>query len=94
MSGSTGSWGDPDAQHGASGEWQRDPTAWTQLSSSNLKAFKYDPRFQKLTVSFKSGRVYSYDSVPEDIANGLASAASAGKYFDANIKNAYTTHRQ
>ena len=93
MSGSTGSWDDP-PQHGARGEWERDPTAWTQLQSSNLKAFKYDPRFQKLTVSFLSGRVYAYDSVPESIADGLGSAPSAGKYFDANIKNAFTFHRQ
>ena len=61
----------------------------TPLASSNLDAYEYDPDQQKLTIRFKSGRSYSYGSVPETVAEGLGSASSPGQYFNASIKNVY-----
>lgn len=42
-----------------------------------------------LYVRFRPGAVYRYDNVPERVAAELAQAASAGKYFAAEIRNAY-----
>ena len=39
--------------------------------------------------NFTSGRIYQYPNVPKDIVDGLATAASPGKYFNAEIKNTY-----
>lgn len=64
---------------------------WITLSSSNLDAYRYDPDTQELQVRFKtSGLTYSYADVPQDVAQGLGSADSAGKYFAQSIKGAYT----
>lgn len=43
----------------------------------------------RLEVTFTSGRTYAYDGVPADEYASLINAPSAGKYFLANIKDAY-----
>lgn len=60
--------------------------------SSHIIGASYDDETQQLTVSFKNG-TYVYDSVSPDVANEFESAASAGKYFDANIKGKYPTRK-
>lgn len=62
----------------------------TPLASSNLDAYEYDAATQTLTIRFKSGRSYTYGSVPESIADGLGSARSPGQYFNSSIKNVYS----
>ena len=83
--GATGSW-DP---AGATGSWENDPNAWHALVSSNLSSYRYDHRAQILYVRFTSGREYSYEGVSQDVADGLGSAASPGKYFNSAIKNQF-----
>ena len=61
----------------------------TPLASSNLDAFEYDAATQRLTIRFKSGKSYSYGSVPETVAEGLKDASSPGQYFNSAIKNIY-----
>ena len=61
----------------------------TPLSSSNLSGYDYNHAAQALTITFHSGRMYTYKGVPQDVVDGLASASSAGKYFNENIKNTY-----
>jgi hypothetical protein len=59
------------------------------LSSSNLAGYDYNPETRSLTISFLHGRSYTFRDVPEDVAHGLATAESAGKYFNSEIKNTY-----
>lgn len=59
------------------------------LASSNLSGYDYNPVTQTLTITFHGNRKYSYASVPQDIADGLGSAASPGKYFNHSIKNIF-----
>lgn len=62
---------------------------WQPLSSSNLNAMRYDPSTQTLQIRFQSGRSYDYQGVPQEVADGLASAQSPGAYFNAAIRNVY-----
>lgn len=64
-------------------------TDWCPLASSNLHAYRYDPSDQTLQIRFKSGRSYSYASVPQTTVDGLAQASSPGQYFNGNIKGVY-----
>lgn len=63
---------------------------WKPLVSSNVAAFRYNDTTRVLQVKFTSGRIYGYKDVPENIAEGLASADSPGKYVNANIKHNYS----
>lgn len=63
------------------------------LASSNLSSYDYNPATQTLTIVFHGGRVYTYSSVPQGIADGLGSAESAGRYFNHNIKDVYELHQ-
>jgi hypothetical protein len=60
------------------------PSEWTGLPSSTVAAARFDPPpagqdTGTLSVLFKSGRAYDY-VVPPDVAAGLFSASSPGRY--------------
>ncbi len=63
------------------------------MASSVIQEFGYDPSNQRLTVLFVGGRTYAYDKVPPDIAEGLATAASRGRFFNACVRNRYAAVR-
>lgn len=56
------------------------------VSSTNLKFVDYDNDTEILTIGFKSGSVYQYYDVPENIVNRLIKASSLGSYFHNYIK--------
>jgi len=62
---------------------------WTEVSSSNLAAIRYDPGVEQLDVRFLSGDTYRYFGVPEDVYEGLLHppGGSHGKYFYAHIRD-------
>lgn len=62
---------------------------WQSLQSTAISQMKYDKKQQILEVEFHGGRVYTLNGVPPDIAEGLATASSAGHYFHAQIKGRY-----
>lgn len=63
---------------------------WVNLNSSNLKSAKYDTDTEYLKIKFKSGSIYRYSKVPEDIYNALIdSDQSSGKYFTKNIRDSF-----
>jgi hypothetical protein len=62
----------------------------TPVNSSNIAAIGYDSESGVLEVEFTNGTVYSYSGVPMGEYDGLLSADSKGKYFNANIKNRYS----
>jgi hypothetical protein len=64
------------------------------VDSTNLASVRYDPNSEILEVEFrKSGDLYRYFNVPEIEYNRLIGAhelgSTIGKYFSANIKNAF-----
>lgn len=59
------------------------------VDSSNLRAVGYDADSQELTVTFNGGRSYVYKGVPNGVLEDLLSAASAGKYFNDNVRGVY-----
>ena len=58
----------------------------TPVISSNLASVGYDPIQQILEVQFRSGDVYDYMNVSQDVYNGLLGAPSKGHYLYAVIK--------
>ena len=61
------------------------------VESSNIKAVGYRVETKQLLVQFKADTLYSYDGVEADTFEALLNAESVGKYFNANIKDRYTT---
>jgi len=60
-----------------------------QVSSSNLVSIGYEPESETLEVEFKTSGVYQYFNVPMFMHERLMTADSVGKFFNAEIKNAY-----
>ena len=60
-------------------------------TSSQIKAYGYDPISKTLAIVFTrgSGAAYHYSDCPQEVADGLAKADSVGKYFGANIKGKF-----
>ncbi len=42
-----------------------------------------------LELRFESGRIYQYYNVPEDVFEGMLSADSKGRYFNAHVRGKY-----
>lgn len=59
------------------------------LFSSAIGEAEYDDLLEELTITFKDGSQYTYESVPQDVFSSFMAAASAGQYFNANIRNEY-----
>jgi hypothetical protein len=63
--------------------------------STNIAAVQYDPETKDLRVQFlRSGRIYVYEGVDANTAEGFSRAPSAGQYLNAFIKNAYPFEEQ
>lgn len=61
---------------------------YVKLESTNLKEVAWSD--ETLFVRFHNGREYSYSGVPYEVFSGLLLAPSAGKYFNAEVKQKYT----
>lgn len=62
--------------------------------SSTMAGIGYDEASHTLTVEFNSGSRYNYYDVPQHVYDGMKSADSIGKYFNAEIKSVYRYARQ
>lgn len=60
----------------------------TYVNSSNIASIGYDASQMILEVEFNYGTVYQYFDVPQSVYEGLMSADSHGRYFDAYVKKA------
>lgn len=61
----------------------------TVVTSSVIKAVEYSIVEKVLTITFNTGKQYSYLQVPVIEYNLLAHAVSTGKAFNSFIKNKY-----
>lgn len=59
------------------------------VSSSTILSIGYDSGSETLEIEFRETGVYQYLNVPQFIWEQLMSADSVGKFFNAEIKNAY-----
>jgi hypothetical protein len=61
--------------------------------SSVISEVGYDASYRTLEILFRSGAIYLYYFVPEEVHRGLIDATSHGTYFNQNIKAVYDHHR-
>ncbi len=60
------------------------------LDSSAVEFVRYDDRRRQLIVGFRCrARPYRYMGVPARVYRELISAESAGRYFNAHIRDRY-----
>jgi hypothetical protein len=59
------------------------------MPSSVIRRFSYDAEREELTITFVTGRVYRYSSVPEAVYREFTGAFSKGTYFNTKIRDAY-----
>jgi hypothetical protein len=59
------------------------------VPSSVIQSFAYDKEERRLVVRFVSGKVYRYEEVPAEIAEGFRAAASKGTYFNDVIRDRF-----
>lgn len=57
--------------------------------SSNIASIGYEPESETLEVEFKTSGIYQYFNVPAFMHERLMAADSVGKFFNAEIKEAY-----
>jgi hypothetical protein len=60
-----------------------------EVESSTIKKIGYSYPDKKLIVEFKSGGIYHYKEVPEEIFEELKTCESIGKFLNENIKKKY-----
>ena len=63
------------------------------VESSNIKSIGFDESTSVLEVEFNNCVVWQYYDVPEYIWYEFLNAEYKGKFFNANIKNAYNGQR-
>jgi hypothetical protein len=59
------------------------------MPSRVIQSFVYDKEERRLVVRFVSGKVYRYEEVPAEIAEGFGAAASKGTYFNDVIRDRF-----
>lgn len=64
------------------------------LNSSAISRVEYNAETRVLQIWFvESGGPYDYYGVPQSVYQGLLSASSAGQYFNAYIRDRYSSNR-
>lgn len=60
------------------------------LDSTTVASVTYNPDDKTLEIEFQGGKIYHYRAVPQSVYYSLINAASAGKYFNENIRDVYS----
>ena len=60
------------------------------VNSLSLASVGYDLGSETLEIEFKNGGIYHYYNVPAFMHERLMAADSRGKFFNAEIKEAYS----
>lgn len=60
------------------------------MPSSVIKYFRYNPQTAVLKITFVTGKVYEYLSVPKEIYENMREAFSKGQFFNKNIRDKFT----
>jgi KTSC domain len=62
----------------------------TNMPSSVIRSFLYDPEKSELWITFVSGRRYVYGGVPQDVVDAFNAAPSRGTFFNSEIRDDYS----
>ena len=65
------------------------PARYGHMPSSVIASFDYDEDLAQLTVTFVTGRVYTYYMVPPDCAVAFRAAFSKGEFFNKRIRDRF-----
>jgi lysyl-tRNA synthetase class 2 len=76
------------------GATDREPKRFRRMPSSVIQSYRYDPERSALLIRFVSGHAYSYFDVPEEVAKGLTTARSKGRYFQEHIRDRFAFRRE
>ena len=63
------------------------------MQSSDIKSVGFDKESRVLEVEFKSGAVYQYVNVPENIYQEFISSDSLGRYLNTEIRDNYKGYK-
>ncbi len=63
------------------------------VASTSIEAIGYDPKSQVLRIAFRTGGLYEYHEVPQDIAASLIHAPSKGRFYAQWIKGRFNPLR-
>ena len=72
---------------------QQSPIERHPVESSVIATVGYDAGKRLLEIEFRSGAIYRYLKVPEEIHKRLLAAESKGHFFGANIRNKFRSER-
>jgi len=64
------------------------------IDSSAIASLGYDPGRETLEVEFRSGNVYRYFDVPEEVYEDFLRARSKGRYFGSFIRGRFDAARE
>jgi hypothetical protein len=64
------------------------------VDSSAIASVGYDPAREMLELEFRSGNVYRYFGVPEEIYEDFLQARSKGQFFGTFIRGQYDSARE
>jgi KTSC domain len=59
------------------------------MPSPAIAAIDYNPKRERLTVTFATGRIFEYVDVPAEVAASFQSAFSKGTFFNGYIRDRY-----
>lgn len=65
-----------------------------KCESTLIANYGYDPEKHQLDIEFNRGGIYRYSEVPTQVFEGFLRAESKGKYFLANIRDAFKWEKQ
>jgi hypothetical protein len=60
-----------------------------KVESTVITSFGYDRHDRKLSVTFASGAVYEYGSVPASVYREFAASESKGRFFAKRLRGKY-----
>lgn len=60
-----------------------------RVESSSIASIGFRQRDKTLEIEFRSGAVYRYRNVPEEIFKEMMDAPSKGRFFSTRIRNKY-----
>lgn len=61
------------------------------VQSKDIAIIGYDKNTRSLEVAFRSGGVYTYTDVAEDVFRSFVNAPSKGTFFASQIKDKYSS---
>ena len=85
----------PDQEALVTAQAQKEQPMTQDIPSTAIKQFEYDPKTQKLYVTFQgSNKKYWYPRVPKEKIEEMMEAPSKGEYFLKNIHDQYSVNYQ